>query len=811
MVQQVLGKSIARREDADFLSGEAKFTADITLPGMLHMAILHSDYAHAMINNIDLSEARQMPGIVDIITGADTAEIMPLPCIMNPAGDEAHFPPHPYGLPGAQTVLATDRVRYIGEFVAVVVAKTRQQAYEALPKIRVDYEPLAVVTNAEDALNADSVQLHETVPNNLNQYVSHGDEAAALAAIASSEVVVKQRLRNQRVTHNAIETRATIGDYNAETQNYTLWTNTQIPHGNRFLLSQLVMGIPYNKLRVIAPHIGGAFGSKGYLYPDTAIALFLAKRLGHPVKWVDTRRGLAHSTVQARDQIQYVTIAGTPAGEITALHCTCYANLGAYPATNGPGAPAVLTGCSITGAYAIAHPFYEVHCAFTNLVPTGPMRGAGRAEAIYLIERMIDLYAQEIGKDPTEVRRLNLVPADSFPYPNGLGWTYDTGNYETALDQALAKIDYANMAEQKAAAKSRGKRLGVGLGTYVAIAGVGPSGVMAREIGLNGSTWGSAHLRVHPTGEVSVITGSQPHGQGHVTVFSQIIGEHLGIDMEQVEVLHSDTKGAIYAQGSYGSRTYSVEGATIYQATQKINQKARKMAAHLFQVPEEEISQEPGKFFVKGQPDTVKTLKDIALALWYAWDLPEGMEPGLEVITFFDPPDFNYPFGTHIALVEIDEVTSEVELVRYVAVDDFGNVGNPMIVDGQTHGNIHLGISQALAEETVYHEDGQLVSNEFSNYAMTKASQLPAFELARTVTPTPHNPLGAKGAGDVSNPAAAPAVVNAICDALKDLGITHLDMPVTAEKIWRAKQTAQSHSAGISPNISPNISPGGHR
>lgn len=792
MAQQVLGTSVKRREDPAFLRGDAKFTADITLPNMLHMAIVHSTRAHALIKSIETAAAMAMPGVVDIITGADTASILPLPCIMNPAGEAAHFPPHPYGLPGAQTVLATDRVRYVGEFVAVAVAQTRQQAYEAIAKIEVAYEDLPVVTSAEAALKDDAVQLHESVPGNLNQHVSHGSKEETLRAIKTAEVVVKQRLRNQRVIHNAVETRATIGRYDADTEEYTLWTNTQIPHGNRFLLSQLVMGIPYNKLRVIAPHIGGAFGSKGYLYPDTAIALFLAKRLGQPVKWVDTRSGLARSTVQARDQIQHVTIAGTKSGKITALHCTSYANLGAYPATNGPGAPAVLTGCSITGAYAIPHPFFEVHCAFTNLVPTGPMRGAGRAEAIYLVERMVELYAREIGMNPAEVRRLNLVQPEQFPYPNGLGWTYDTGNYALAFDKAIAKVGYDTIIEQKIAAKARGKRLGVGIGTYVAIAGVGPSGVMAKDIGLNGSTWGSAHLRVHPTGDVTVITGSQPHGQGHVTTFSQIVGEALGVELAQIEVLHSDTKGAIYGQGSYGSRSYSVEGATIYQATQKIVRKARRMAAHLFQVPESEIVDSHGDFFVKGKPDEVKTIKDIALALWYAWDMPADMEPGLEVITYFDPPDFNYPFGTHVAMVEIDEDTGEVELVRYVAVDDFGNVGNPMIVDGQTHGNIHLGVSQALSEAAIYDEAGQLLTDEFSHYAITKASQLPTFELERTVTPTPHNPLGAKGAGDVSNPAAAPAVVNAVCDALSDLGIKHIDMPVTPEKVWRAMQSARA-------------------
>jgi carbon-monoxide dehydrogenase large subunit len=785
MANKILGTSIKRREDPAFLRGEAQFIDDITLPNMLHMAILYSSQAHGLIKSIDTSIAQSMPGVVKAIAGSDTSEIMPLPCIMNPGGEASKFPPHPYGVPGAQTVLATDKVRYVGEFVAVVVAESRQQAYDALAGIKVDYLPLPVETNAEAALKPDAPQLHDTVPGNLNQYNSYGDKQATQQAIANAEVVVKQRIRYPRLIHHAEEPRGSIGDYNPETQEYTLWTNTQIPHGNRFLLSQLVMKIPYNKLRVIAPHIGGAFGSKGYLYPDTALVLFLAKELGRPIKWIDTRTGLARSTVHGRDQIHYSTLAGTKDGKITALYDTIYANLGAYPATNGPAAPTALTGRSVTGAYAIAHPFSEIYCAFTNTVPVGPLRGAGRAEAMFLIERMVEIFAREIGMDSAEVRRKNMVPPDRFPYENGLGWTYDSGNYEAALEKALEMIDYSHILEQKAEAKKRNKLLGVGIGSYVGISGVGPSPMMHNQIGLIGSTWGSVHLRVHPSGEVSLIVGSQPHGQGHVTTLSQVAAEVLGVDMEQIEVLHSDTKGAIYAQGSYGSRTFSVEGATVYQASKKINEKARRMAAHMLQVAESDVVIQDGKFYVQGRPDRVITLQDIALALWYAWDLPAGMEPGLEVITFFDPPNFNFPFGTHTVLVEVDEETGQVDVVKYAAVDDFGNIGNPQIVDSQTHGNIHLGISQALCEEAVYDSEGQILTDNYMTYAIAKASQLPNFEIARTVTPNPNTAIGAKGAGDVANLPTAAAIVNAVCDALSDFKVKHIDIPLTPEKVWR--------------------------
>ncbi|NCR12291.1 MAG: xanthine dehydrogenase family protein molybdopterin-binding subunit [Microcystis aeruginosa SX13-11] len=786
MANKILGQSIKRREDPELLTGQAKFVDDITLPNMLHMAILHSTEAHALIKGIDTSAAEQMPGVVKVITGADTRDLLPLPCIMNPGGEKSKFPPHPYGVPGAQTVLAIDKVRYVGEFVAVVVAQTRQQAYDALAGISVDYEPLLLVINAEQALKPDAPQLHDTVPGNLNQYNSYGDKDATAQAIANAEVVIEQKIHFPRLIHNPGEPRGSIGDYNPQMGEYTLWTNTQIPHGNRFMFSQFIMGIPYNKLRVIAPHIGEGFGSKGYLYPDAGIVLFLAKELGRPVKWIDTRKGLARSTVHGRNQIQYATIAGNKDGKITALQATIYANLGAYPATNGPGNPIALAGRSITGAYAIEHCFSEIYCAFTNTVPVGSFRGSGRAEATLLIERLVYLFAREIGMDPAEVKRKNLVGSDQFPYDNGLGWIYDSGNYQAALDRALEMIGYENIVQQKAAAKKQGKRLGVGIASYVGVSGVGPSPLMHSQMGMIGSTWGSVHLRVHPRGDVTLIVGSQPHGQGQVTTFSQIVAEVLGVDLERIEVLHSDTRGTIYAQGSYGSRTFSVEGTTIYKAAQKILDKARSYAAYLFKVAESEVGFEEGKFYVKNAPNLMRALDDVALDLWYAWDLPAGMEPGLEVIVFYDPPNFNYPFGTHVALVEVDEETGEVDVLRYVAVDDFGNVGNPKIVEAQTHGNIYLGISEALCEEAIYDDQGQILTDDYTTYATAKSSRLPPFETERTVTPNPNSPLGAKGCGDVANLPSPPALVNAVCDALRDLGVNHIDIPLTPEKVWRA-------------------------
>lgn len=786
MATQVLGAPLKRREDPVFLTGSAKFTADLDIPNAAHVAILHSPHAHAKIKAIDDSVAVRLPGVIRVFTGADLKDkMLPLVCIFKPAGVESHFPPHPYGIPGAQTALATDRVRYVGEWVAAVVAETRQQAYDALSAIHVDYEPLPVVITAEDALRPGAPQLHESVPGNLCAHISFGDKTATDEAIHNSEVVVRQKLTIPRQLHQANETRATIAKYDPATAEYTLWTNTQIPHGNRFMISSLVLGIPYNKLRVIVPNIGGSYGSKGYLYQDAPLLLVLAKELGRPVKWVDTREGLSHTTVHARGQVQYVTLAGNRDGKITALSVTNYVDLGAYPATNGPATPSILTGRSVTGAYAIPNPFYEVYLAFANSVMLGPARGAGRMEAMLLIERLVDMFAREIGMDPAEVRRKNMIPPDQFPYQNRLGWTYDSGNYEAALSRALEMAGYDQIDEKKTEARKRGKLLGIGIGSYVTIGGVGPSSRMGQE-GLIGSTWSTAVVRVHQTGDVTAITGCQPHGQGQVTTFSQIIAEELGVPIEKIEILHSDTLGVPYAQGSYGSRSFSVEGAAIYEAVQLVKQKALKMGAHLLKAEEKDVVYAAGKVEVKGDPQRSKALQEIASALWFAWDIPKGMEPGLEVTSYFDPSDFNFPFGTHVAVVEIDQETGATDVVRYVGVDDVGVVGNPKIVEGQMHGSIAFGIGPALMEQVIYDEQGQLLTHNLDTYPVPRPSDMPSFELDRTVTPSPINGMGAKGAGDVAQPAVAPAIVNAICDALSEFGVRHIDIPATPEKIWRA-------------------------
>jgi carbon-monoxide dehydrogenase large subunit len=793
-----IGDAAKTRNTKDLLTGEARFIADMKMPGMVHAAILQSPHGHAVIRSIDTSLAEKMPGVIRVFTAKDTEQVMPMPVIWIPPYEKSNFLPHPSGIvPGSHRVFATDRVRFVGDQLAAVVAETREQAYAALEKIRVDLEPLEIVLDAERALQDDAPQLHETAPNNRLIHTVFGDKAATQAAISGAEVVVEQRIYNQRMMHNTMEVRGALATYDKLSDQYTLWANTQIPYPHRLLISAYVLGVPYNHMRVIVPTMGESNGCKGNLYPDTPLVLWMAKQIGRPVKWVDSREGFARSTAQSRDQIQYGTLAGTKDGRITALMCRAFSNVGAYPVINAPGQPLPLIGKSITGAYVVPHACYEVDVVYTNKVPTAPMRGSGRAEAIFFIERMIEIYAKRIGMDPAEVRRINMVKPDQFPFENGLGWIYDSGNYQNLLDTALERAGYPNLPAMKQEASQRGKWLGLGIGSYVAVAGVGNSAKMGAE-GLMSGTWGSAYIHVAPTGEVAITTGAQPHGQSQDTSFVQIAAQVLQIPMEYVVLKHSDTSGPLYyGQASYGSRSLSVEGAAVEKACHAIIEKARAMAAHLFKMPIDLIDYSQGRLIGRPAPEqAVMTLQQIALMLWMGWDLPEGLDPGLEARSFFDPKNFNFPFGTHIAVVEIDKETFHIDLKRYISANDFGVVVNPGVVDGQTLGNVALGVGQALGEEARYDpQTGMVLTTDFDNYSVTRAGWLPEIELIRTETPSPSNPLGAKGAGDVSNPAVAPAVVNAVCNALAEFGVEHMDMPITPEKIWAIVHSSQPNAA----------------
>lgn len=791
MATKIFGKPVRRKEDPPFVQGTARFIADLSLPGMAHMEILRSPHAHARIVSIDLSAALAMPGVIRIITGRDlVGRMKPLPCVWIPGGVESHFPSHPQDIPGAGMPLASEVVRFIGDGVAAVVAETRYQALDALLAIRVEYQGLTAVTTPQAALAADAPQLHPEVPGNLNAYWTCGNREATDQAVANAEVVVELDILNQRTINSPIEPRGALATFDPVTEEFVLHASTQSPHNHRLLLSYYMLNIPLNKLRIMAPNVGGSFGTKGYIYPDMPLVLFMARELKRPIKWTDSRQGYMRSTVQGRDHHQHGIIAGRPDGTITALRCTSYANLGAYPSTIGPGVATAMMGRSITGPYAIPAAFCEVYAAFTNTVPLGAQRGSGRAEATFMTERLIDQFAARIGMDPAEVRRKNMVQPHQMPYDNGMGWLYDSGDYPRMLERALAQIGYADLATLKDEARRRGKRLGVGLANFIAVSGVGPSPRMSRE-GMLGGTWEATSIRCEPTGDVVATIGSKPHGQSHETVFAQIISEKLGVGMEHILIRHSDTQGTPYGQGSYGSRSFTMAGASMAITCDKIIEKARRCAAYKLQAAPEDLVFEAGRFHVKDDLGRGITLLETTLTLWYAWDIPADLEPNLEATTYWDAPDFNYPNGAQAALVEIDLETGDLEVKRFVAISDVGNIGNTMVMEGQVQGGIVHGMGQALSEAAVYDAAGQLLTDSLETYALPRATGLPNFELDFLMTPSPHNPLGIKGAGEIGTVGAAAAIGNAVCDALREFGVEHIDMPYTPEKIWRAIQAAR--------------------
>ncbi len=778
---KLFGKAIKRREDPRLITGKGNYTDDIKLNGMFHAAVVRSPYAHAKIVSINSEAAQSLPGVVAVITGDEIAkEQNPLPCAWAAGGVQNNVNTH--------RALAVDTVRFVGEGVAMVVAESAYIAYDALDLIEVEYEPLPVVVNAEQAAQDGAPQLHENAPNNVVFDWSCGKQEQTAQAIDSAEVVVKQRIVNQRLSPIPLETRGYVSRYDEGTGEYTIWMSSQAPHVMRLLLCAFVLGIPENKMRCIAPDVGGGFGAKIFVYPEMASTLYAAKKVGLPVKWIEARRENVATTQHGRDHVTDFEIAGTRDGKITAFRVHTYANLGAYISTIAPGIPTTLYGRMLAGVYKIPNIHCNVQGVYTNTASVDAYRGAGRPEATYAVERAVDMFAREIGMDPAEVRRKNFIQPEDFPYDTGIGMLpYDSGNYEPTLDKALEMVGYQNFRQEQAQARKQGRLLGLGLATYVEVCGVAPS----KWIGLAGEGWGaglweSANVKVHLTGKVVVTTGSQPHGQGHETTFAQVVADELGVPYEDVIVEHGDTQGTPFGYGTYGSRSAAVGGTAIYKSVAKIREKARKLAAHMLEAAEEDIVFENGKAFVRGAPDQAKTIQEIALQAHVAYDLPQGMEPYLDETTYYDPPNCTFPFGTHICTVEIDRETGKVQVLRYIAVDDVGKVINPLIVDGQAHGGIAQGLAQALYEGVVYDENGQLLTGSLMDYAIPKADMVPHYELARTETPSPVNPLGVKGAGEAGTIASGAAVSNAVIDALSHLGIKHLDMPYTAEKVWRA-------------------------
>ena len=773
----VFGSPLKRREDPRLITGQGNFTDDIQLPGMVYMAVLRSPHAHARIKRIDVSAARRAPGVVAVYTGKDLEGKMgTIPTAWLVPDSDIKTPPH--------HALAVDKVRYVGDGVALVVAEDRYTARDALELIEVEYEELPAVVDQEEAMKEGAPQLHEEVPNNIAFRWKAGEVPDEV--FDQAEVVIRRRFRQQRLIPNPMEPRSAVAKYNPSTGEMTIWCTTQNPHIHRFILSG-VLGIPESKLQVVAPDVGGGFGCKIPVYPDEALAGYVARDLRRPVKWTEERRENFVATTHGRDMILDVELAGRRDGTLTALRVRNTANMGAYLSTAAPGVPTILHGLIVQGPYKIPQVAVEVIGVMTNTTPTDAYRGAGRPEATYQIERMVDLFADEIGMDPVEVRRKNLIRAEEFPYDNALGLQYDSGNYHRALEKALEMIDYDAFRKEQEEARKQGRYLGIGFSTYVEICGLGPSKV-AGAVGFQGGLWESATVRVHPSGKVSVFTGASPHGQGEETTFAQIVSQKLGVPFEDVEIIHGDTNRISMGWGTYGSRTTPVAGSAIAIACDRILEKAKKIASHALEASEADLEFEGGAFRVKGVPDKKISFQDITLKAYLAWDLPEGVEPALEAQAFYDPSNFVYPFGTHICVVEVDGETGQVELKRYVAVDDPGPVINPVVAEGQVHGGIVQGIGQALWEGAVYDEQGQLISGTFMDYAMPKARFFPNFETAFTETPSPVNPLGVKGIGETGTIASTPAVVNAVVDALKPFGVKDLEMPLTPEKVWKAMQ-----------------------
>ncbi|MEZ5398182.1 MAG: molybdopterin cofactor-binding domain-containing protein [Bryobacteraceae bacterium] len=780
MSSRMFGSGIRRREDPRLITGSATYTDDLTLPGMLYAAMLRSPHAHAKIKSIDTSRAKEASGVVAVYTAPDAGgELAPMPCawlLPNAGLTVADYP-----------CLAKDVVRYVGDIVAVVVADTRYQAYDALDLIEVDYDALDAVTDPELAAKADAPQLHPDAPGNqaFHWTVSGGDVEAAFR---DADVVVKDRIIQQRLIPTAMETRAALASYIQASGELTLWNTTQNPHIVRFLCSA-VTGIGEDKIRVIAPEVGGGFGSKIAVYPADFLTVMCSKKLGRPVKWSETRSENYQATTHGRNHVQEVELAATKEGKITGLRATVWSGMGAYLSTAAPGIPTILHGLMLSGVYDIPAIHEDVYGVYTNGTPVEAYRGAGRPEATFMIERLVDVLAKKLGMDPAEVRRRNFIPPFDNGHPVVTGLSYDSGNYQAALAKLLGEAGYDKLRAEQAEGRKNGKHIGLGLATYVEICGLGPSQV-AGAIGFQGGLWESAIVRFHPSGKVHVFIGASPHGQGEETTFAQIISSELGVSPDDVKVVHGDTDSTPMGWGTYGSRTTAVGGAALAVTARKIRDKAKVIAAHLLEAAVEDMEYEDGKFFVKGSPDNHKTIQDVALMANVAWNMPPGVEAGLEASTFYDPPNFVYPFGAHLAVVEVDADTGQVTLKRYVCVDDCGPQINPMIVEGQVHGGVVQGVGQALWEEAVYDDGGQLVTGSLLDYAIPRADVLPNIEVLSTVTPSPHHPLGVKGIGEAGTIASTVAVYNAVIDALAPFGVDSVAMPLTPERVFNAMHKA---------------------
>ena len=790
---RLFGKSIKRREDPRFISGRGQYVDDIKLPGMTYAAFVRSPHAHARIKGVDVSAAKSHPGVVAVFTGKDMAGVNSLPCGWDLRKEK--------GIPGVVQDLAivphmpltSDVARHVGDPVAVVIADSRAAAEDAAEKVNVSWEPLPSVTGTDKASASGAPKIHDVPTGNVAFKWALGDAAATDAAFAKADVKVKKRIVNQRLVANAMEPRACVARYEDATGELTLWVTSQNPHVHRLLMCAFVLGIPEHKVRVIAPDVGGGFGSKIFLYNEEVVCSWASRQLKRPIRWTSSRREAYMTDAHGRDHITEADLALSKDGKILGLRVNTTANLGAYLSTFAPAVPTFLYGTLLNGVYAIGAIHVEVTGVFTNTTAVDAYRGAGRPEACYVLERMVDVGAAALKMDPAELRRKNFIPKFSGAFQTLVAVSYDSGDYAGAMDKLLQVFDYKKFRAEQQTARQAGRLIGVGFSTYIEACSIAPSKVVG-ALGAGAGLYESGKVRVHPTGMVTVYTGSHAHGQGHETTFAQLVGDELGIPIEQIEIVHGDTGAIPFGMGTYGSRSASVGGTAIKMSLDKIKEKGKRIAAHLLEASPKDMEYVNGQFQVKGVPAKAVPFGAVALTAYVPHNYPEGLEPGLEETSFYDPSNFCFPFGAHACVVEVEPETGKVKLLRYVAVDDVGNVINPMIVDGMVHGGIAQGVGQALWEGAVYDGDsGQLMTSTMMDYAMPKADMLPLYETDRTVTPTPVNPLGIKGAGETGTIAATPAVVNAVVDALGGLGVDHIDaMPLTPERVWKTIQAAKA-------------------
>jgi len=778
-----IGAAVKRKEDGRFLTGKGRFTDDINRPNQTFAYFLRSSVAHAKINSVDTSAAAAAEGVVAVYTNADMEGVGGLPCgwlLTFQNGDPMVEPPHP--------ILAENKVRHVGDPIAVVIAETKKQAKAAAALVKVDLEDLPAVVDMTKAVEGGSL-VHDEAANNISFDWAIGDKDEVDKVFDGADHVTSIEIVNNRLIANAIEPRAAIGDYDAATQKYTLYTTTQAPHLIRLLMGAFVLQIPEHNLRIVAPDVGGGFGSKAFHYAEEAMVTWAAAQLGRPVKWTAERSESFVSDAHGRDHVTTAELALDSSGKFLGLREKTYANMGGYLSTLAPLIPTYLHSTLMAGVYTTPMIYSNIIAVFTNTVPVDAYRGAGRPEATYILERLVDRAAREMGIDQVEIRRKNFIQPDQFPYQTPVALEYDSGDYEATLASALKGADVDGFEARKAEAAKNGKLRGLGYSTYIEACGAAPSAI-AGALGARAGLYESANVRVHPTGSITVFTGSHSHGQGHETAFAQLVSEQIGVDLENVEISHGDTDQIPFGMGTYGSRSLAVGGSAIVKALDKIIDKSKKIAAHMMEAAEGDIEFENGTFKVAGTDKSME-FGEVALSAYVPHNYPlDVLEPGLEESAFYDPANFTYPAGCHICEVEIDPNTGVVEIVNFSASDDPGIVINPIIVDGQIHGGLAQGIGQALLEGCVYDDNGQLITGSYMDYTMPRADDLPSYVVSTEASKCTHNPLGVKGVGEVGSIGSTPAVINAIVDALSELGVKDVPMPATPQAVWRAIQEA---------------------